>query len=172
MQYVRPEQLENNTVSLLDIFTVDPASSDATETYRLSNAGTTIHVSTDPDENTVNFLHDVDGKIGFLVRWGCTANESTSDYPTVTVVAGSEGRAWNRDQGAVSFMIESTAAFIGKTYLVGPFESARFAIQSTSTDWPNRNEVRFTISADTCADIFAQRVNILPFKMPVVSYST
>ncbi len=139
--------------------------------------GTTISTTGGSTSARAAFRLDNDDKIGFLVSWNCTA--ATTGNRRITVSAGSEGRAWNRDQGSYSFFPSGSAtgtsgARYGKRWLLGPFESARFAVQSTSTDWNGRNEIRMTIvsACSSAGDLHCNKAHVLAFKMPVVNYST
>lgn len=163
------KQMKRNEELLIETFTAADASSQKIAAYR-GAAGTTLIVSTDSSENSVSFRQDIDDKIGFIVRWGCTAN--TTQVLNVSVAAGSDRRAWNKDQGAISFSITSTAAGSCKTYLIGPLETARFAIKSTSTQWSGRNEIKISVSASATAALEQRRANVTAFRLPTVAYSS
>jgi hypothetical protein len=131
-------------------------------------AGTTLLSTGAAADSAVTVQYDVDDKIAFRVTWFATAASTA----VLTVAQGSIRRGWQRDIG--SFQLTMTAAgATGRTYMVGPFETARFAIRSTSTAHApvGRNYVRFTGST-AGASAQSRRWNIQAFRMPTVRYAT
>jgi len=135
---------------------------------RALNGGTTLLSTGAAPNNLVTVPYDVDDKIAFRVSWVATA----ASTGVLTVTHGSERRGWQKDIG--SFDLSMTAAgATGKVFYVGPFETARFAIKSTSTDHApvGRNYVKFTGSTGAASEQ-GRRWNIQAFRMPDVRYST
>ena len=106
-----------------------------------------------------------DEKIGFLISWHAS---STGQTAWVGVAAGSEGRAWQRDLGQFTVSLTCTRTNgAGYQRLLGPFESARFAYQSTS----NASAIKIWIAA-TATGNDASQMTVDAFRMPSVSYDT
>ena len=174
MQYTTKRQMARN--GAVNTFTGALAASSGQFVPFMQGSVVTISTtSTSSTARSAAFQHEADDKIGFFLSWCNTV--ATTGSISVVVSAGSEGRAWNRDQGAYTFYPSGSAtgssgANTGKRWILGPFESARFAVKSTSTQWSGRNEVRMTIVTTSAGVRHNNRVGIVPFKMPVVSYSS
>ena len=143
----------------------------STQAVVLRNVGgSTIASSSD---GYCNF--DMSDHIGFLVGWACTAVSTGYRYVTVN-----KGDKWRGDVG--DLVIELTPTSSGSTaasqvlIVAGPYESARFAITSTSTSVTGaeigQNCIKFTVTSDASSDAQAQYVQIKPFRWPDVQYAT
>jgi len=143
--------------------------------------GTTLGTTGSTDVGFATF--DVDDKTAFIVSWACSSAVSTGKQLLLTVAAGSDGRAWQNELGSYSFYpagsaTGSSGTYRGKRYIIGPFESARFARETTAGSTAARgtkagnNHIQFTLSAASSESGNQARVNVLAFKMPGVSYST
>ena len=134
---------------------------------RALNGGTTLLSTGAAPLNAVTIPYDVDDKIAFRVSWVATA----ATTGVLTVAAGSDRRGWQNDIGPLVIPMTAGGA-TGRVYFVGPFESARFAIKSTSTVQApvGRNYVRFTGS--TAGIVQARCWNIQAFRMPDVNFTT
>lgn len=143
--------------------------------------GTTLQSTEDSTgQGRVTVQYPVDDRIGFLVSWCCTA--ASTEPATLTVAQGSLRRGYKRDQGSLSITLSQNVAGSASTgttgtmfnrFLIGPLESARFAIKSESTIHApeDRNFVSFTLSTDSTG-VQARRASIYAFRMPVVGYDT
>jgi len=158
---------------------------DSTETIAMTRfraiGGTTLGTTGTTDEGFATF--DVDDKVAFIVSWVCSSAVNDETGLTLTVRAGSDRRAWQNDLGAFSFYPAgassgSSGGWRGKRHIVGPFESARFARETTAGSTAARgvreggNHIQFTLSANTSESGHQGRVNILAFRMPDVQYDT
>ena len=164
MAILDPKKMARNGSVLSYGFAPTTAAQERPALRAMISGGTTL-LSTGGDPLTVPY--DVDDKIGFLVTWLATAATTGA----LTVAHGSERRGWQKDIGSYTLTMTAAGA-TGRTYFVGPFETARFAIKSTSTEHApvGRNYVRFTGS--TAALVQSRRFNIVAFRMPDVQYDT
>jgi hypothetical protein len=123
----------------------------------------------------------VDDKTAFLITWAASA---TSTGCLLTVYAGEDRRAWQEGQGVYQLGLISTDNDVGRQYIIGPFETARFGRVSCSTSggWAagssdiglGKTFLLFHLqssAAGTATDQWTH-VGILPFRLPTVSYST
>ncbi len=78
-----------------------------------------------------------DDKLGFLLKFFTTiTSTSTGIDGKVTVTAGDDGLAWQNGYGSETFTLSSTnLAEATDVYelFIGPFETARFGVKSTTT---------------------------------------
>lgn len=170
----------NGAVQVLAVQT-EATSTEALSAWRhFSAGGSTLGTTGSTDEGFATF--DIDERIAFIVSWANSSDNSTFG-PTLTVSAGSDRRAYKAGQGTFSFFpagsaTGSTAAWSGKRWLVGPFESARFARETTAGSTAargtaeGRNHIQFTLTNTSGEQGNAGRVNIAAFKLPVVGYAT
>ena len=163
-----PRTMVRNGAVLMDSFAPTTAEQERPALRGMIGGGTTLlSTAASTGAGAVTVQYDVDDKIGFLVTWLATAATTGA----LTVVQGTRRRGWQRDIGSYTLSMTATGA-TGRTYFVGPFETARFAIVSTSTVQApvGRNYVRFTGS--TAALEQSRRFNIVAFRMPDVQYDT
>ena len=123
--------------------------------------------------------YGVDDKIAFVVQWETTLDKRAARF---TIKAGAERRAWQQGQGDATFTVTTTAA--GRVYnaFIGPFETARFANKSTSTNFApigsNVLKVEFLGYQSTkgtsqpTTEAKGKKANIMAFRMPMVEYTT
>ena len=166
-----PDNLvRNSSVSL--ITSDSSAITDNCALWR-NTGGTTLLSTGDDSTGTglVTVQYDKDDQIAFLVSFA--ASNATTVPPVLTVTQGSERRGWQRDIGSFTLTLNTTGARRGSRFIVGPFETARFAIKSTSTVHApeGRNYVKFTASTGS-GGAQSNKVNILAFRMPDVQYDT
>ena len=177
-QMVRNGRLQVQTVSAL--------TTAANGLTRFRNIGGTTLTSTDsttPANVNAYATFDLDDKVGFIVSWCGSSDINTTGHLLLTVSAGTNRRAWQNDLGSFSFypsgsVTGSTDGWVGKRYILGPFESARFARETTAGSTvavgtrEGNNHIRFSVSASSSELGHAGRVNILAFRMPAVNYAT
>lgn len=141
----------------------------------LSGGSTLINTA-----DTVQFPFSVDEKIGFIVSWAATAEAATTGSLNLKVKAGDGYRAV---LGNYNLIVDTGATGSGSTagrlkrWILGPFESARFAEEATSTAGgcsTGDQAITFELTTDYIAGSTRARgtVNILPFTMPVVEFAT
>jgi hypothetical protein len=141
-----------------------------------SNLDVTV---TDATTGFVKIPIPEDDNIAFVVSW---AASSTQQYAHLHVSPGQERMGWQQGQGGFTVALEASGGSgQGKRYLVGPFESARFARVSRSTDngvgagssdiGIGKKFVRFFLSVTTSEDGVHGQFSVAPFRMPRVTYS-
>jgi hypothetical protein len=164
------DRLVRNSSVLLGVFT--PTTAPTRPALRaLMGVGTTLlSTAASTGNGSVTVQYDVDDKIAFRVAWLATA--ASTGVCRLTVTQGTARRAWQRDIGSFTLTMPA-AGSTGRVYMVGPFETARFAVRSTSTVQApvGRNYVRFTGTTGSTSPQ-ARRWNIQAFRMPDVRYAT
>ena len=163
------DRLVRNSSVVVDYFS--PTTAATRDALRsLMGSGTTLlSTAASTGNGSVTVQYDVDDKIAFRVTWQTSVASVAS---VLTVAQGTLRRGWQRDIGSFTLSM-SSAASTGRVYNLGPFETARFAIVSTSTVQApvGRNYVRFTGSTASTGPQ-ARKWNIQAFRMPDVSYAT
>ena len=153
--------------------------------------GTTLMSSGNVSTGTglVTAEYPVDDKIAFLVSWGATVALNAAQAATcvLNVSAGTLRRGYKRDIGDfnlrlaqnVAGLSTATTGMMMNRFVVGPFETAQFAMESASTVHApvGRNYVRFRYSGAAATSsgpnqAQARRCNIRAFEMPIVRYAT
>lgn len=129
-------------------------------------------------QKTMIVPFDVDDKIAFVVTWETTVDKEAAQF---TIKAGSTKKAWQQGQGDATFTFTATAAALTYQGFLGPFESARFATSSTSTniapEGSNVVKVEFlgyqsTKGTSAGSSDKAAKGYVFPFRMPTVQYDT
>ena len=127
--------------------------------------GSTVAPSTAAATHYCDTLIPRDEKIGFLVSLWASSTAVTET--TISVAQGSEGRAWQRSLGQFDVSVTCTrAGGAGYQYFLGPFESARFAYESTDES----DAIRIWLSASSSGE--SAMATVEAFRMPSVTYST
>jgi hypothetical protein len=175
MAVVTEEKLVRNSYLTLYMHTSgDAGSTGIADTSTQAEVLRYVGGSTVASSSEATVKLDVCDRIGFLVGWCCTALSTGTRY--IKVEAGDN---WHSVYGDLNISLTpsatgSTAAAVTKMIL-GPFESARFGMQATSTDpgvGIGENYVKFSVISDASSNSQAQYVNILPFRWPDTQYDT
>ena len=136
--------------------------------------------STVTSTNDVTVALDRDD-LAFIASWYSSALSSgTTECPNLRVKAGDR---WRNDIGAFDLQIapdsSGTAGAQVRKWLIGPFESARFAEQATSTSIAETkigaHYITFSLTTaySTHSTVVRHgKINIVPFRMPRVDYDT
>ena len=161
------DRMVRNSGTLITTFT--PTTALTRPQFRaFAGAGSTL-IASQPatGAGALTVQYDADDKIGFIVTWLCTR----ATIATLRVAQGALRRAWQRDIGNYNLSITAGGA-TGRKYVLGPFETARFALRSASAVQApvGRNYVRFTVA--TTSTLQEGRFNIQAFRMPDVRYAT
>ena len=180
------DMVKNNVLRLLAVSSsacmggastafVNAMSSDLGQAAYRSVGGTTM--TSTADSTTVTCRLDVDDRIGFLVGWCATASTGVYTDHYVTVSQGTQNGAWRRDYGSQTIYMHasdySDTGCVTTKMMIGPFESAMYAMKATSTDpGVGIGENYITITLSTFSTLQTGKANILAFRWPDVSYST
>ena len=178
-------QLSPHTATLItDMTTVSAASTGfeaaaanfLADWAKLIGSGSTL--STVTSTNDVVVPLDQDGNMVFMVSWACC---SSTNAPNLNVEVGDRWRGALADFDLTLPVgtTGTTGSITGRRWLIGPFESARFGKQATSTDFGVKigaHYVRFSLTTEnstyTTGTERTGKVNIFPFRMPRVDYDT
>lgn len=166
------------TSSQFALFGVGILLSTRMDELRSLTGGTTL--TSTAGSRSAQFPYGIDDKIAFVVSWCATAEAATTGSLTLQAKSG-EG--FQADLGNYNLYVEGGATGSGSTagrlkrWIIGPFESARFAETATSTGGgatTGEQAITLRITTDYLARSTRARgaVNILPFKLPVVDYAT
>ena len=140
------------------------------------NTGSTL--STVTSTNDVVVPLDQDGAVAFLVSWACCSSTHASNLNV------SVGDRWRNKLADFDLMLSAassgtTGSANARRWIVGPFESARFGKQATSTNFGVKigaHYVRFALTTKytplTTGVERDSKVSIFPFRMPRVDYDT
>ena len=133
--------------------------------------------------STVNSTADVvvpldqDSAVAFVVSWACTDSTQAINLNV------SVGDRWRSKLADFDLLVSpassgSTGTAVARRWLIGPFESARFGKQATSTNFGvkmGQHYVRFALTTEysnMTAARAGSKVSVLPFRMPRVDYDT
>ena len=173
MAVIIPQEMNWNSVTAPSTAaTAVTKTTSTTGAAAIATLGFTLRSTSTTGNNLVEAELPVDDKIGFLVTFRATQVAAS----VLTVSAGTARRAYKRGQGNATVTLRSTrAGGSGSMYFLGPYEGARFATVTDSTDiGAGRNTVEITITTSSGGSAATQRgrANIVAFKMPTVTYST
>jgi hypothetical protein len=138
----------------------------------VSSPGTWIQSTSTSGGNYATFTVPPDDKYGILVSWASSVGAAVySGGPKLTVAAGD---GWRNSLGSYALTMMTATGNMRNTWILGPFESAQFSAVSASSDYAPVGDPYLTLTMTTSTSLEGD-VNtcyVLPFKLPVVEYTT
>jgi len=105
---------------------------------------------------------DPDDKVGFVFF---VSNSATFVSATLTL---SSGEGW-QSTGSKAFTVGAAGSSASLMYILGPFESAKYARYDSATIGVGKPSMKFTLTVDSGA---APLGDLVAFKLPTVTYAT